>query len=186
MDGFLFDMNGLFEDFVTVALREALKEHGLTARLQDPHHLDTANLVRIRPDLVVRTRDGRVPLAVVDAKYKVVKADGLLNADLYQALAYATVLGLREAHLVYAAGRRPSRLHEVRGTAAGPDGRGVRLYQHSLDLSRAPEQLLSSLREIAGRLAGTTAHPAAPHSGVRPARFTARSPTSCMPVPEAH
>ncbi|MFF7309244.1 McrC family protein [Streptomyces sp. NPDC008137] len=153
MDGFLLDMNKLFEDFVTVALREALREHGLTARLQDPHHLDIASLVRIRPDLVVRTGDGRTPRAVVDAKYKVEKADGLLNADLYQALAYATVLGLREAHLVYAAGRRTERFHEVRCTAAGPDGRGLRIYQHSLDLSREPGQLLTSLREIAGRLA---------------------------------
>ncbi|AZQ38089.1 restriction endonuclease [Streptomyces cyaneochromogenes] len=153
MDGFLLDMNKLFEDFVTVALREAVREHGLTARLQDSHHLDIAGLVGMRPDLVVRTGDGRTPLAVVDAKYKVDKADGLHNADLYQALAYATVLGLREAHLVYAAGRQPERFHEVRGTAAGPDGRGVRLFQHSLDLSREPEQLLISFREIAGQLA---------------------------------
>ncbi|MEU2228570.1 restriction endonuclease [Streptomyces sp. NPDC018347] len=154
VDGFLLDMNRLFEDFVTVALREALREHGMAARLQDVHHLDTAGLVRLRPDLVVRTGDGRTPVAVVDAKYKVEKADGLHNADLYQALAYATVLGLREAHLVYAAGRRPERRHEVRGTAAGPDGRGVRLYQHSLDLSREPGQLLAALGQLAGRLAG--------------------------------
>ncbi|MET8563285.1 restriction endonuclease [Streptomyces flaveolus] len=159
VDGFLLDMNKLFEDFVTVALREALREHGLTARLQDSHHLDIAGLVRLRPDLVVRTGDGRTPLAVVDAKYKVEKADGLLNADLYQALTYATVLGLREAHLVYAAGRQPERFHEVRGTAAGPDGRGVRLYQHSLDLSREPGHLLTALRKIAGRLAGDSPHP---------------------------
>jgi 5-methylcytosine-specific restriction enzyme subunit McrC len=82
------------------------------------------------------------------------KSDGLLNADLYQVLAYATVLGLREAHLVYAAGRRPRRVHEIHGTATGPDGRGIRLYQHSLELSREPGQLLSTLQEIAGQLAG--------------------------------
>ncbi|WP_327740288.1 McrC family protein [Streptomyces nojiriensis] len=159
MDGFLLDMNKLFEDFVTVALRKALQGDGLTARLQDSHHLDTAGLVRIRPDLVVRTGDGRTPVAVVDAKYKVEKGDGLLNADLYQALAYATVLGLREAHLVYAAGRQPERFHEVRGTTARPAERGVRLYQHSLDLSREPGQLLSALREIAQRLAGAAPNP---------------------------
>ena len=159
IDGFLLDMDKLFEDFVTVALREALREHGLTARLQDPHHLDTAGLVRIRPDLVVRGGDGRTPLAVVDAKYKVDKADGLLNADLYQALAYATVLGLSAAHLVYAAGRRPELVHEVRGTTAGPGGSGLRLYRHSLDLSAEPAQLLSALRDIARRLAGVPSHP---------------------------
>ncbi|MFJ6408534.1 McrC family protein [Streptomyces hydrogenans] len=159
VDGFLIDMNKLFEDFVTVVLREALREHGLTACLQDPHDLDAAGLVGMRPDLVVRTGDGRTPVAVVDAKYKVEKADGLLNADLYQALAYATVLGLPEAHLVYAAGRQPERFHEVRGTAAGQDGRGVRLYQHTLDLSREPRLLLSALGELAGRLAATAPQP---------------------------
>ncbi|MFD1832537.1 McrC family protein [Streptomyces desertarenae] len=157
VDGFLLDMNKLFEDFITVALREALRERGLTARLQDLHHLDIAGLVRMRPDLVVRTGDGRTPLAVVDAKYKIDKASGPHNADLYQALAYATVLGLREAHLVYAAGRRPERFHEVRGTT-GPDGRGIRLYLHSLDLSLQPEPLLSALREMAGWLSGTAPH----------------------------
>ncbi|MFE9333002.1 McrC family protein [Streptomyces sp. NPDC006925] len=157
VDGFLLDMNKLFEDFVTVALREALRERGLTARLQDPHHLDRAGLVRMRPDLVVRGGDGRAPVAVVDAKYKVEKADGFPNADLYQALAYATVLGLREAHLVYAAGEQPERCHEVRGSAPDPHGRGVRLYQHSLDLSREPARLLSGFREIAERMAAVTA-----------------------------
>ncbi|MGA5872416.1 McrC family protein [Streptomyces cinereoruber] len=149
VDGFLVDMNKLFEDFVTVGLREALREYRLTARLQDPHHLDTAGRVGIRPDLVVRSRDGHVPVAVVDAKYKVEKADGLLNADLYQALAYAMVLGLDEAHLVYAAGREPVRVHEVHGT-------GIRLFQHSLDLSRPPDGLLSALGKIARQLAGVT------------------------------
>ncbi|WP_435189658.1 McrC family protein [Streptomyces sp. bgisy126] len=152
MDGFLLDMNKLFEDFVTVGLREVLREHGLTARLQDPHHLDTAGRVGIRPDLVVRSGDGRTPVAVVDAKYKVEKADGLLNADLYQALAYATVLGLDEAHLVYAAGREPVRVHEVHGA-------GIRLFQHSLDLSRPPEGLLSALEGIARQLTGAPSTP---------------------------
>ena len=74
-------------------------------------------------------------------------------------LAYCTVLGLREAHLVYAAGRRPERFHEVRGTTAGPDGRGVRLYQHSLDLSREPGNSFRRSANIAGRLAGTVPRP---------------------------
>ncbi|MFI0895020.1 McrC family protein [Streptomyces sp. NPDC020983] len=159
IDGFLLDMNKVFEDFVTVALREALRERGLTAYLQDPHHLDTAGKVKIRPDLVARTGDGRTALAVVDAKYKVEKPDGLLNADLYQALAYATVLRLPEAHLVYAAGRQPERFHEIRGSTAGPGGRGIRLHLHSLDLAREPARLVSTLREIAGRLAAVALQP---------------------------
>jgi 5-methylcytosine-specific restriction enzyme subunit McrC len=155
VNGFLLDMNQLFEDFVTVALREALRAQGLTARLQDSHSFDTARRVRMRPDLVVRTADGRTPVAVVDAKYKAPKGDAPPSEDLYQALAYATVLGLPEAHLVYASGPRPSRVHEVRGTA-GPDGRGLLVHQHSLDLSREPELLLADIRRLAGTLVART------------------------------
>lgn len=154
LNGFLLDMNRLFEDFVTVALREALREYGLTARLQDVHALDPGGRVRMKPDLVVYGADGRTPVAVVDAKYKTEKphrAHGYPNADLYQALAYATVLGLREAHLVYAAGRLPERATEVRGTG------GLRLFQHSLDLTSEPAALLRTFRELAARLAGPTA-----------------------------
>ncbi|MFD5066002.1 hypothetical protein [Streptomyces sp. NPDC058394] len=107
---------------------------------------------RIREADQVRRYFGRTPVAVVDAKYKVEKADGLLNADLYQALAYATVLGLDEAHLVYAAGREPVRVHEVHGA-------GIRLFQHSLDLSRPPEGLLSVLDGVARQLAGAPPNP---------------------------
>ncbi|MEU1507083.1 restriction endonuclease [Kitasatospora sp. NPDC005748] len=152
LDGFLFDMNALFEDFVTGALREAVREHGLTARLQDRHHLDTVGRIRIRPDLVAYAADGRTPVGVVDAKYKTEKTAGYPSADLYQVLAYCTVLGLDEGHLVYAAGRTDGHVHEVRGSA-GPQGQGIRLHQHALDLNRGPDELLADFRDLAARLA---------------------------------
>ncbi|MEU3567685.1 restriction endonuclease [Kitasatospora sp. NPDC036755] len=151
LDGFLFDMNSLFEDFVTGALREAVREHGLSARFQDRHHLDTARLVRLRPDLVVYAADGRTPVAVVDAKYKTEDGGAHPNEDLYQMLAYCTALGLDEGHLVYAAGRADSRVHEVRGTA-GPGGRGIRLHQHALELDAEPATLLTIFRTLAARV----------------------------------
>ncbi|MFF3005974.1 McrC family protein [Kitasatospora sp. NPDC057940] len=153
LNGFLFDMNSLFEDFVTGALREAVREHGLSARLQDRHHLDTARLVRLRPDLVVYAADGRTPVAVVDAKYKTEENGAHPNEDLYQMLAYCTALSLNEGHLVYAAGQTDSRVHEVRG-AAGPGGRGIRLYRHALELNASPDELLTDLRALAAHLAG--------------------------------
>lgn len=153
LDGFLFDMNALFEDFVTGALREAVREHGLSARLQDRHHLDTARLVRLRPDLVVYAVDGRTPAAVVDAKYKTEDGGAHPNEDLYQMLAYCTALGLDEGHLVYAAGRADTRAHEVRG-AAGPGGQGIRIHQHALDMDTEPAALLAVFRALAARVAG--------------------------------
>jgi 5-methylcytosine-specific restriction enzyme subunit McrC len=57
----------------------------------------------LRPDLVLR-RDGR-PVLVVDAKWKRLPPDALLTDDVYQVLAYATLLGARGAVLVYPGGR---------------------------------------------------------------------------------
>jgi 5-methylcytosine-specific restriction enzyme subunit McrC len=69
---------------------------------QSRHYLDEAGRAVLKPDIVWRV--GSKVAAVVDAKYKAEKPSGFPNADLYQLLAYCTVLGLRVGHLVYAAG----------------------------------------------------------------------------------
>ncbi|WP_425827560.1 McrC family protein [Streptomyces fractus] len=149
LSGFLFDMNDLFEDFVTGALTEAGREHGLTGRPQDPHRLDTADRIPMYPDLVLYGRDGRSPVAVADAKYKTEKKGSYPNADLYQMLAYCTALGLAEGHLIYAAGEHDGHVHDAHDVR----GCGVRLHQHALDLDREPGALLGTFRELAARLA---------------------------------
>ncbi|MFB9518395.1 McrC family protein [Streptomyces cremeus] len=145
IDGFLFDMNKLFEDFVTVALREALRGAGRTARLQDAHHLDEAAAIRMRPDFVLYGAAGD-PCAVVDAKYKAEKRGGFPDADLYQMLAYCTALGLPEGHLVYAKGNAPHAAHEIRNA-------GIVIHQHALDLDQDPDGLLADVATVAAQLA---------------------------------
>lgn len=139
IDGFLLDMNKLFEDFVTTALRETFQDQsrdqgrgsgGHTARLQDPHHLDEAAAIRMKPDFVLYGPDG-IPCAVVDAKYKAERPGGYPDADLYQMLAYCTALDLREGHLVYAKGNAPHAAHQVRHA-------GIVIHQHALDLDQEP------------------------------------------------
>jgi 5-methylcytosine-specific restriction enzyme subunit McrC len=147
IDGFLFDMNKLFEDFVTVALREACRGFGYSARLQDPHHLDEASVIRMKPDFVLYGPHG-APCAVVDAKYKAEKRDGFPDADLYQMLAYCTALDLREGHLVYAKGNAPHAAHTVRHA-------GIIIHQHALDLDQEPAGLLSDVEKVAARLVST-------------------------------
>ncbi|MEU0739014.1 restriction endonuclease [Streptomyces sp. NPDC006134] len=146
IDGFLFDMNKLFEDFVSAALREALQAMGSghTVRLQAPHHLDEAATIRMKPDFVLYGPDGS-PCAVVDAKYKAEKRGGYPDADLYQMLAYCTALGLREGHLVYAKGNAPHAAHRVRHA-------GIIIHQHALDLDQDPAGLLMEVEELAQQL----------------------------------
>ncbi|MFD9223090.1 McrC family protein [Streptomyces sp. NPDC060064] len=149
IDGFLFDMNKLFEDFVCTALREALAQHGGRAELQARGiHLDRDDAVRIRPDFVWYADDGR-PRAVVDAKYKAEKQEGFPDADLYQMLAYCTALGLPDGHLVYAKGNASYAAHRIRNA-------GITIQQHALDLDQPPGSLLDEIRDLAERLAATT------------------------------
>ncbi|WP_326611126.1 McrC family protein [Streptomyces scopuliridis] len=146
VDGFLFDMHKVFEDFVCVALREALASHGGRSVLQAGGvHLDEDDVVRMRPDLMWCGHEGR-PLAVADAKYKAEKPAGFPEADLYQMLAYCTALGLPEGHLVYAKGNAPRASHRIRHT-------GVVIHQHALDLDRPPDELLTSVAALARRIA---------------------------------
>ena len=151
VNGFLLDMPKLFEDFVTVALREALvSAYGGRVDDQDPNHFDEAGQVRLRPDIVWKVR--RSAVAVIDAKYKAEKPAGYPNADLYQLLAYCTVLGLRSGHLVYAKGNEGPARHVVRRS-------GIEIFCHAVDLDQEPGALISQMRDLAQTI--DSAHPTA-------------------------
>lgn len=162
VDGFLFDMNKLFEDFVTTALREVFRSSaatgtGYTSRLQDTHHLDEAAAIRMKPDFVLYGPDGGDaggagprPCAVADAKYKAERRGGFPDADLYQMLAYCTALGLGEGHLVYAKGNASHAAHRVRHA-------GIVIHQHALDLDQPPAGLLADITAVARRMTGQLA-----------------------------
>jgi 5-methylcytosine-specific restriction enzyme subunit McrC len=140
-NGFLIDMPKLFEDFVTVALRESIEPaYGGRVRGQDRNHFDEAGQVTLRPDMVWRLRGA--PMAVIDVKYKAEQPTGYPNADLYQLLAYCTVLGLRTGHLVYAKGNEVPKRHVVRRS-------GIEIICHALDLDVDPTGLLTQIQELA-------------------------------------
>ena len=110
--GFLMDMNAVFQEFVTVALREAL---GLSERTFGESYipsLDTRNEVRLKPDLAWK-HAGRY-LFVGDAKYKNIASGSIPNADLYQVLAYVTALDLPGGLLIYAKGEAESATYTIR------------------------------------------------------------------------
>lgn len=136
--GYMFDMWRVFEDFVTVALRESLTRHGWRCEMQAALHLDDELQIDMRPDLLCRHHG--LPAAVLDAKYKAERPEGFPNADLYQMLAYCTVLGLGEGHLVYAKGNEPVSIHTVQNV-------GVTVHCHALDLALEPVDLI---RQVAG------------------------------------
>ena len=146
LTGFLFDMPKLFEEFVTVALREELHAmHGGRVAGQDPHFLDQAAEVRLYPDIVWYRRGQ--PAAVADAKYKSEHQGGYPNPDLYQMLAYCTALRLPRGHLIYARGAGSPARHLVRHA-------DIEILAHALDLDAAPQMLLAQVRDLADMIAG--------------------------------
>lgn len=155
VNGFMLDMAALFEDFLTVALGEALGRRGGVCRAQDRWHMDEADAVLMKPDLVWYAAGSSEPAAVIDAKYKAEKPSGFPNADLYQMLAYCSVMGLDRGHLVYAKGNEPAVSHTVRRA-------GVEIVQHALDLDQEPAALLRQVEELAAEIimnAGTSSMP---------------------------
>jgi 5-methylcytosine-specific restriction enzyme subunit McrC len=142
----LFDMAKVFEDFVVVALREALRlnEHsfpqGATRRRL---RLDEASRVRLRPDL--SWFEGKRCVFVGDVKYKPVKVEGILHPDLYQLLAYTIATDLPAGLVVYAAGEGVPVQHDVVHV-------GKQLHISTLDLSGMPDQILDQIQVLAGRI----------------------------------
>lgn len=138
--GYMFDMWKIFEDFVTIALSESLSRTGWRCQLQAPLHLDEGRRIAMQPDLLCRRGDGQA--AVVDAKYKAERPEGFPNADLYQMLAYCTVLGLDEGHLIYAKGNEDGSVHTVQRA-------GVTIHCRALDLGLGPAALLRQVDQLA-------------------------------------
>lgn len=161
VSGYLFNMAKIFEDFVTVALRAASRRYGGRSELQYRSHLDEGESVPVRPDFVWLDQ-GR-PRVVVDAKYKAEKPSGFPQADLYQMLAYCTVLGLPDGHLVYAKGNEDARSHVIRRA-------GVRIVTHALDLDVEPAELLDTMTMLVESLMCSMVREADPTATAGPAR----------------
>jgi 5-methylcytosine-specific restriction enzyme subunit McrC len=143
----MFDMNKVFEDFLSTALRVALERRGGRVRFQhDRQHLDDGRRLRLKPD-ITWWREGSCR-AIIDAKYKALEVSSIPNADAYQMLAYCIAFGLDRGHLVYAkdAGRT-TRDHVV-------SGMGTRILVSAIDVEREPAELLAEVDALALRIAG--------------------------------
>ena len=141
--GFLMDMNTLFQEFVTVALREALgvSEHVFLEKNINP--LDTGGDVKLKPDLTWWS--GRNCLFVGDAKYKRIENESVPNADLYQLLAYVTALDLPGGLLIYAQGEAKTATYTVRNS-------GKLLQVAALDLGGSLDAVLARVDGLAGKI----------------------------------
>jgi 5-methylcytosine-specific restriction enzyme subunit McrC len=134
INGFSIDMYKVFEDFVAGKLSERINSADDLVATQKSLALDVGGIYREKPD-VIWYRKG-LPFQVMDTKYK--KPEGetqqrdSLN-DLRQVISYASLLGLKEAHLIYG----------VAGSARSIETRqeGITVYSHGLDLGKTPLEI---------------------------------------------
>jgi 5-methylcytosine-specific restriction endonuclease McrBC regulatory subunit McrC len=130
--GFRLNMFELFERFVFSVFEHSSRKY-LGVRVEKTRFpLDRDRRLGINPDIVVRSRSETV---VVDAKYKVTNDGVGRHPDVYQLVAYSTVLGLvgssnrPQAFLVYPASERTTALEgdlHVLTSTTGETGLTVR------------------------------------------------------------
>lgn len=144
---FVVTMWKVFEDFVTVALQEALgavrgrTEAHLSAYLAGGGDWRGGEIC-MDLDIAHLNAEGR-PVVVFDAKYKVASpTDQYANADVYQMLAYCTALEVSRAWLIYAGGGDAPRVHRIKNTS-------VEVVMYPLDLSASPSEILDRVKTIA-------------------------------------
>lgn len=145
-DGFIINMNRVFEDFVVGGLRAAMG-HGPNQLVQGAAgrtlRLDAASLVGLEPDL--SWWNGSACVLIGDAKYKRLSAKGIKHPDLYQLVAYLVATGLRTGVLVYPKTEAQRVDHDVPGL-------GARLLVRSIDLAGQPDDILAAVRVLASEL----------------------------------
>jgi len=144
--GFLMDMNVVFQEFVTEALREelVLSERAFPSECQGRKvTLDETEQVGLEPDL--SWWDGSTCVFAGDAKYKNLTGRRVPNADLYQLLAYVTALDLPGGLLIYAQDEADTTTYLVQHS-------GKRLEVAALDLSGTLDDALIRIKGLARKV----------------------------------
>jgi 5-methylcytosine-specific restriction enzyme subunit McrC len=144
--GFVFDMNKVFEDFLSASLKRALRRFGGEVRLQyEREYLAYKRQLQLKPDITWWKNGGC--RAVIDAKYKRLDNASFPNADAYQMLAYCAAFHLPLGYLVYARDEgetdRDYRLRDNRTT----------IKVRAIDVESEPSELLAQVAELAGEIA---------------------------------
>ncbi len=140
---FLLDMNVLYEQFLSVALAEAMPA-GLVLASQRETHLDQQRWIAIRPDISLLR--GGTPVLIADAKYKLHEHERKGHSDLYQMLAYCTAEGIEHGVLIYPKWERGGEsMVQVRNSP-------IAISRFSVDLSGSIADVRGEMIGLADRL----------------------------------
>ena len=138
--GFLVDMDEVFQEFVTEALRQKLKLPPHRFLEKNIESLDDGDRISLRPDLTWWEETDCV--FVGDAKYKNISERSVPTGDIYQILAYATALDLPGGLLIYAQDEANAGTYCTRHSRK-------RLEVAALDLSGTLDVTLNRISDVA-------------------------------------
>ncbi len=149
---FVFDMNKVFEDFVTAAFTESMIQHGGIVRPQvEEFSLDVHSRLRLKPDLSWWM--GGTCRAILDAKYKAIDSGIMRHPDAYQMLAYCTAYAVPRGYLVYARDSGQEwRTHRIRNA-------DCEIVVAAVDLEKDAKDVLSEIDVLAGEVVAGAGQP---------------------------
>ena len=138
INGFSIDMYKVFEDFVANELTSRINGRLDSISTHKSLALDSENIYQVKPD-IIWYRNSK-PFRVMDTKYK--KPEGETQQrdsldDLRQVISYASLLGLKEAHLIYGVAGK-TRTIQTRQE-------GIIVSTYGLDLGQTPENIHAQL-----------------------------------------
>jgi 5-methylcytosine-specific restriction enzyme subunit McrC len=159
---FLLSLERLFEQYVTRAVLDGLARPGTSWQVTVQESRPACEAVEAQPAIDVRPdvridRGGR-PVLVLDAKWKRLPPDAVVTEDLYQVLAYCTVLGVRSAVLVY-----PGPRHRV-WDFAFPHA-DVHVQMRTLNVAGSAERCASARRRLGRDLRRLLRHGSSAENG---------------------
>lgn len=154
----LFDMNALFERFITKELQRELPEYTVQAQKPQKYLLKnrhtSENSFLMKPDITIKKGDEI--LAILDTKWKLLTPDnkkrGVSQSDLYQLYTYSSEYNCQKAVLIYPKwrdGQKEKEHFTFRGSEKS-------LFVISVDLSELTAEGIP-LRGISGLAAGGSA-----------------------------
>lgn len=90
----LFSMETIFEAYIADKMKRVFPNFKVSTQEQQYFLFDgydgSKSNYRLRPDIIIRSNQGSGNLVIVDTKWKLLKADGPSQSDLYQMYAYFT------------------------------------------------------------------------------------------------
>tara|TARA_Y100000590_G_C15662168_1_gene993105 strand:- start:404 stop:1690 length:1287 start_codon:yes stop_codon:yes gene_type:complete len=153
----LFDMNKLFEAYISRMLRNVAFRQGLKLREQGPQRylaqkmIDKKSIFLMKPDITLLDKDDK-PRVLLDTKWKLLDSKdtkyGVNQADIYQIFAYAQQYECQNVVLIYPEHSNINDVSPIFKTVIGD----VKIFIWTIDLTNLAKNDSDVSKQLSNRL----------------------------------